>query len=98
MLAVLIPKPAPSCPDSQCANHNISVNASKGHYQSYGVTHSGSSRFLCKVCEKTFTVSSVPTLRQRQSDKNHLIFSLLMNKSPMRRICEVADITHKSEI
>lgn len=96
LLADLIPKPAPSCPDSQCTNHNFPVSASKGHYQSYGMTHSGSSRYLCKVCKKTFTVSSVSTLRQRKSDKNQLIFSLLMNKSPMRRICEVADINPKT--
>ena len=32
------------------------------------------------------------TLRQRQADKNELILRLLVNKSPMRRICEVADI------
>ncbi len=92
LMADLTPTPAPSCPDLQCTNHNIPVNVGKGHYQSYGLTHSGSKRYLCKVCKKTFTVSSVSTLRQRQSDKNELIFKLLMNKSPMRRICEVADI------
>lgn len=56
------------------------------------MTHSGSKRYLCKACKKTFTVSTQSTLRQRQPEKNELIFKLLMNKSPMRRICEVADI------
>lgn len=96
LLADLIPAPAPSCPDTQCANHNIVVSNGKGHYQSYGATHSGSKRYLCKECRKTFTVSSVSTLRQRHSDKNQMIFSLLMNKSPMRRICEVAEINPKT--
>lgn len=96
LLADLTPAPAPSCPDSHCANHNIPVNSGKGHYQSYGMTHSGSKRYLCKECRKTFTVSSVSTLRQRHSDKNQMIFSLLMNKSPMRRICEVAEINPKT--
>ena len=84
--------PTPSCPDSQCANHIIPVNAGKGHYQSFGKAASGSKRYLCKACGRTFAVSSKSTLRQRQPDKNQIVFSLLMNKSPMRRICEVADI------
>lgn len=92
LLADITPNSAPSCPDLQCTNNNIPVTSGKGYYQSYGMTHSGSKRYLCKACEKTFTVSSVSTLRQRQPDKNQMIFSLLMNKSPMRRICEVADV------
>jgi len=92
LLADLKPTSAPSCPDSQCANHTVPVGVGKGNYQSFGLTPSGSKRYLCKACKKTFAVSSKSTLRQRQSDKNQLIFSLLMNKSPMRRICEVADI------
>lgn len=96
LLADLIPAPAPSCPDAQCANHEVSVDAGKGHYQSFGMTPSGSKRYLCKACGRTFAISSKSTLRQRQSDKNKMIFSLLMNKSPMRRICEVADINPKT--
>ena len=92
LLADITQAPDPSCPDQQCANHNISVNSSKGYYQCYGNTHSGSKRFLCKACGKTFTVSQKSTLRQRQSDKNEWIFKLLMNKSPMRRICELVEI------
>lgn len=92
LLADLTPALAPSCPNTQCANHAIPVDAAKGNYQSFGLTPSGSKRYLCKACNKTFAVSSKSTLRQRKSDKNQLIFSLLMNKSPMRRICEVADI------
>ena len=92
LLADLIPEPTPSCPNAQCANHSISINTAKGYYQSFGLTPSGSKRYLCNACKKTFAVSAKSTLRQRKSDKNQLIFSLLMNKSPMRRICEVADI------
>ncbi len=92
LLSDLVPAPAPSCPDAQCANHSIPVTTSKGYYQSFGLTPSGSQRYLCKACKKTFAVSSKSTIRQRHSDKNNLIFRLLMNKSPMRRICNVADI------
>lgn len=96
LLADLGQAASPACPDQKCTNYNIPVSAGKGNYQSFGATPSGSKRYLCKVCGRTFAVSSKSTLRQRQSDKNQLIFSLLMNKSPMRRICEVVDINPKT--
>lgn len=83
---------SPSCPDIDCANYNVPIG--KG-YQSIGFTHSGSKRYRCNVCKKTFSVGS-STIRQKQPHKNKLIFSLLMNKSPFRRICEIADIGPES--
>lgn len=32
------------------------------------------------------------TVEQKQPHKNRLIFQLLMNRSPFRRLCEIADI------
>ena len=84
--------PAPSCPDESCPNHTVPIG--KG-YQSIGLTHSGSRRYRCNICKKTFSVGK-STTGQKQPHKNRLIFSLLMNKSPMRRICEVADIGPES--
>lgn len=60
-------------------------------YQSFGLTKSGSQRYRCKLCRKTFAVGK-STTGHKQPHKNRLIFSLLMNKSPLRRICEVANI------
>ncbi|WP_445940177.1 transposase [Pseudomonas sp.] len=79
----------PSCPDASCINNSIAI--SKEHYQSFGATRSGSRRYRCKACNKTFSVGK-STTGHKQPHKNRLIFSLLMNKSPLRRICEVADI------
>lgn len=79
------------CPDESCANHAIPVGTPK-HYQSFGKTAVGSLRYRCKSCNRLFSISQKAALRQRQSAKNRTIFSLLMNKSPMRRICEVAQI------
>lgn len=79
----------PSCPDSSCANHAVPVG--KEGYQSFGLTKSGSRRYRCKGCGKTFSVGK-STTGHKQPHKNRLIFSLLMNKTPLRRICEVADI------
>jgi transposase-like protein len=83
--------PEASCPNSECKNHEIAISKGKQFYQAFGKTKSGSPRYRCKACHKTFSVKR-PTTGQKQPHKNKLIFKLLMNKSPFRRICEVADV------
>ncbi len=83
--------PEASCPDADCANHGVGVSTGSPHYRSYGTTRSGSKRYRCNACTKTFSVGC-STVGQKQPHKNRLIFQLLMNKSPFRRICEIADI------
>lgn len=85
--------PAPAtCPDENCINHSVPITTGNLHYHAIGKTPSGSPRYRCKACGRTFAIVAKAGLRQRESHKNRMIFSLLMNKSPMRRICEVADI------
>lgn len=89
----------PCCPELHCPNHRVSINV-PGAYHEFGVTSAGSKRYRCKAagCGKTFSVkprNRNPIAKQTQSDKNRYIFSLLVNKSPMRRICEVADVSPK---
>lgn len=91
--AYLSVPPEPSCPDLDCANNGIGVSIGSPHYRSYGTTRSGSKRYRCNACTKTFSVG-YSTVRQKQPHKNRLIFQLLMNKSPFRRLCEIADIAH----
>lgn len=88
-------KEEPSCPELSCSNRAIGINLGKENYQSFGKTKAGSRRYRCKVCGKTFSVGGA-TLRQRKPYLNKLIFKLLMNKSPFRRICEVAEISAKA--
>lgn len=90
LLADLAPRPEAACPDESCPNHAVPISHGDT-YQSFGLTRSGSRRFRCKSCRKTFAVGK-STTGHKQPHKNRLIFSLLMNKSPLRRICEVADI------
>ncbi len=90
--SALAERPTPSCPDTACANHGIPVG--KG-YQSIGLSKSGSHRYRCNVCKKTFSVGK-STTGHKAPHKNRLVFSLLMNKNPMRRICEIADIGPES--
>lgn len=83
-----------SCPDVMCANHRLPTHM-EGAYQSFGITSSGSQRYRCKACKKTFSVKPKgrnPIAKQKQSDKNRTILSLLVNKMPLRRICEAADV------
>jgi transposase-like protein len=81
-----------SCPEETCANHVLPVSQ-RHHYQSFGRTRAGSLRYRCKGCGRLFSIAQKATLRQTKTHKNKLILKLLMNKNPMRRICEVADIT-----
>lgn len=80
-----------SCPDKGCANHGVPIDTKKA-YQRFGTTASGSVRYRCKACKGLFSVAQKAGLRQRISHKNRMIFTLLVNKSPMRRICKILEI------
>jgi transposase-like protein len=86
----------PSCPNTSCQNHGVEVSQGKDFYSSFGITSSGSQRYKCKACKKTFSVSSRPQTRQRLSHKNKTIFTLIVNKAPIRRMAEIADMDVKT--
>lgn len=96
MKALEPPEPAPSCPDTSCRNHSTEVSQGKAFYSSFGVTCTGSQRYKCKACQKTFSVSSRPQTRQRLSHKNKTLFKLIVNKTPIRRMAEIADMDVKT--
>ncbi len=81
-----------TCPNHACPNHYIDTAQGKTHYQSFGRTKAGSIRYRCKACGRTFITASPPTIRHRKPHKNAVIFRLLVNKVPFRRICEVEGI------
>lgn len=92
MRAFLNPAPTETCcPTPTCANHAVAVGT-PGAYKSHGTTKGGSPRWRCLACGKTVSKSVRSTLRQRQPSKNRLIFKLLINKSPLTRIAEVAEV------
>jgi transposase-like protein len=84
------------CPVELCQNHNLSVTRYPEHYQKFGTTKHGSPRYRCKKCGKVFSVKIQSTLRQRRKDVNEMIFSLLVNKSPINRIKEVVGVSEKT--
>lgn len=103
MISFLTSVPSPiCCPVENCSNHAIPVSNGKDFYSSFGVTSTGSQRFLCKgvvagkSCKKTFSVSRKSTSRQRLTHKNKSIFKLIVNKVPVRRIAEIEEISPKT--
>lgn len=103
MLAFLVEVHAqPCCPIEACSNHAVPVSSGKAFYSAFGITSSGSQRYLCKgtvdgkTCNKTFSISSKSTNRQRLTHKNKSIFKLIVNKVPVRRIAEIEEISPRT--
>lgn len=94
LLASLSYKPA-GCPDEKCPNHVIDVTAGNMYFIAFGKTQSGSRRYRCKLCKTTFSIGA-STRCQREPHKNNQIFRLLVNKMPLKRICEAVDISMPS--
>lgn len=93
MASYLSPLDILSCRNKACANNSDRVPVgTAGAYASFGKTTIGNPRWRCNVCTKTFSQNIKATARQRDHHKNKTIFKLLVNKMPVRRIIEVADI------
>lgn len=93
MATYLSPLGAVHCRNEACTNHTEQVPVgTAGAYAAFGKTAIGSPRWRCSVCGKTFSQNIKATARQREHHKNKTLFKLLVNKMPIRRIIEVADI------
>lgn len=88
----LQPPSEPVCPTEGCAQQVRGVHSHPDGYQRFGHTSAGSLRYRCKTCFRLFAVAVSATPRQKRADINALVFRLLVNKMPMRRICETAGI------
>jgi transposase-like protein len=87
----------PSCPNVECGNHGVAVSAEKGRYYGKGVTSAGSPRYLCRACNRSFSINvSKPAKNHKLPHKNFEIFQMLVNTVPMRRICKIAVISQKT--
>jgi transposase-like protein len=83
----------PCCPHDDCEHHGLGVSVGKPFYSSFGQSEVGSKRWKCMACKRTFSVASKSTSRQRETHKNREIFALLVNKTPLRRIVELAQVS-----
>ena len=86
---------APRCPIETCSSHGVPVTT-PGFYVRNGKTPSGTPRWRCNACRKTFAGKAAPQARQRKPHKNRDVFSLLMNKMPLNRIAEVTGLAPTS--
>lgn len=82
-----------SCRIPACTNHGVDVAASPDGYQRFGQTAAGSPRHRCRVCGATFSTPKSITHRLRQPDKTLPVFKALINKVPMRRLCDLMDVS-----
>lgn len=81
----------PTCPNKNCANHSKGIISNKKSYQSFGETKSGSARYRCKVCKKTFSVGKA-TLKQKMPHINRSLFKKIVNKAPIQCILDELEI------
>lgn len=79
------------CTNKECENQFKSLSVHPELYFRFGTTN-GSQRFQCKLCKKTFSSGS-KRRQQKRSEINRQFYSLIVNKVPINRICEVLDIS-----
>jgi len=87
-----------SCPNPDCINNPSSVNydprKALARFRKNGKDNYGTQRYKCSDCGKVFSVAAKSPIRfQRKSHKNRKIFKLLVNKTPLSRICEIEEIS-----
>lgn len=80
-----VPETRPSCKTAHCKNNGVAAPSAKSYY-AFGRTDAGSKRYQCRLCKKTFSISTRRTLRQRVARKNVPIFEDLVHKKPLSRL------------
>lgn len=80
-----------SCVNQDCSSFGAGIIANPDHYYQHGKTLSGEPRYRCRACGTTFT-SGLPIRKQRRPELNREVLNLLVNKVPMRRICEILTV------
>ena len=84
-----------ACQNIACDNKLLDIKTNPSLYRKFGSTNNSKQRYQCKNCKKTFSLTPKAS-RQIYSYKNKMIFKLLMNYVPFRRILEIADINFKT--
>jgi len=89
LTAYLTPKVF-ACTNEMCENHTVPLGTKKA-YRAFGLSKAGAQRYQCAKCRKTFSVPK-PTQYQHDTHHNKMIFKMLVNKVPLRRIVAMLDI------
>ncbi|MCQ1056555.1 hypothetical protein LRP52_00555 [Photobacterium sp. ZSDE20] len=80
-----------SCPNEECDNHKLPISSNSTAYKKSGKTKSGSQRYQCLSCKKTFSDTN-HRRSQRRSEVNKRLYLSIVNKVPVRRACEMLEI------
>lgn len=83
------------CPQVSCSNYFKPVDSHPKSYLSHGSTPSGSKRFRCKACNKTFSELK-PHQRQRSSHENKTVFQMLVAKVCISKIAQITGLAPKT--
>lgn len=93
VMAYLAPPPDPSCPHYDCTLFDVPAPLAGDLYVKFGKTAAGAPRYRCGACMRTFSGVGKAAGRHRMPHKNREVFSLLINKVPIRRICEITGLS-----
>jgi len=85
-----------ACKNSNCSMFGIPTSKAGGQYVSFGKTSAGTPRYRCQSCKKTFIGKQKAIIRQRRSEKNRDVFTLITNRVPISRIVEATTLSVKA--
>lgn len=91
--AYLDVEPEAGCPNKDCEQHNVAVGSTAARYKRFGKTAADTPRYRCLKCQTTFSKAERSVVRQRMAYKNKDVFLLLVNKSALRRIAAVTELS-----
>lgn len=86
----------PSCHNEACSLHTVPLSLAGEMYVLRGLTAAGTQRYRCNACGKTFSGAGKSTKKHRMPHKNREVFSLLINKTPLRRMAEITGLDRQS--
>jgi len=82
-----------ACPNSACQRTLSRHSRKRVLIAAFGSTNAGHPRYKCNSCGTTFSRTKRNPRGLRREGLDIQIATLLVNKMPMRRICEVADVS-----
>lgn len=96
LMAYLTKADEPSCANEPCTLFDVPLSLAGGMYAQRGKTAAGTQRYRCGACMKTFSGAGKSTKKHRMPHKNREVFSLLINKVPLRRISAITELNRGS--
>lgn len=81
-----------TCPNPECENHSLDFSRYPHVYKRNGKTAAGAQRYKCLSCQKGFSDSN-NRRTQKRSEVNKRLYLSVVNKMPIKRACEMLEIS-----